>query len=236
MMLRNFLTLLLILGVSAPTMAEWTGLGEVGVVAARGNTETDTVNGRVELEFTRERWTNGSVVSGVYSRDADETRASRLVLANKTEYELSERSYVLGALRYDRDRFTDYRYQTTASLGYGHHFLDTERHKLSGEVGPGVRYAELRESAETDTDFIVRGFLKYGWQISETAELKNRLLVESSTDNTFTENELSVTVAINDRLALKAGLAARHNTDVEPGTKSTDTLTTVNLVYNFRRD
>jgi putative salt-induced outer membrane protein len=235
-MFRNFLCMMLVLGVSVPAAADWAGLGELGVVAARGNTETDTVNGRVEFEYTRERWTNESIVSGVYSRDADETRASRLVLGNKTEYSLSERSYVLGALRYDRDRFTDFRYQTTASLGYGHRFLDTERHRLRGEIGPGVRYAEFRESEETDTDFIVRGFLNYAWQISETAELKNRLLVESSTDNTFTENELSVQVAINHRLALKAGLAVRHNSDVEPGTKSADTLTTVNLVYNFRRN
>jgi putative salt-induced outer membrane protein len=235
-MFRKFLCMMLVLGVSVPAAADWAGLGELGVVAARGNTETDTVNGRVEFEYTRERWTNESIVSGVYSRDADETRASRLVLGNKTEYSLSERSYVLGALRYDRDRFTDFRYQTTASLGYGHRFFDTERHRLRGEIGPGVRYAEFRESEETDTDFIVRGFLNYAWQISETAELKNRLLVESSTDNTFTENELSVQVAINHRLALKAGLAVRHNSDVEPGTKSADTLTTVNLVYNFRRN
>ncbi|QOC21782.1 DUF481 domain-containing protein [Wenzhouxiangella sp. AB-CW3] len=235
-MLRTTLSALLILGVSAPAMADWTGLGELGVVAARGNTETDTVNGRIELDYTRERWANESVISGVYSRDADRTRASRLVLGNKTDYNLSERSYLLGALRYDRDRFTDFSYQTTASLGYGHRFFDTDRHKLRGEIGPGVRYAEFRDSGENDTDFIVRGFLNYSWQISETAELKNRLLVESSTDNTFTENELSVQVAINDRLALKAGLAVRHNSDVEPGTRNTDTLTTANLVYNFRRN
>ncbi len=235
-MLRKTLFVMLVLGVSAPAVADWSGLGELGVVSARGNTETDTVNGRVELEFTRERWTNGSVVSGVYTRDSDETRASRFVLANKTDYNLSERNYLLGALRYDRDRFADYSYQTTASVGYGHRFFDTERHKLRGEIGPGVRYAEFRESGENDTDFIVRGFLNYAWQISETAELKNRLLVESSTDNTFSENELSIQVAINDRLALKAGLAVRHNSDVEPGTKNTDTLTTANLVYNFGRN
>ncbi len=235
-MLRRFFFVMLVFGVSVPAVADWDGLGELGLVAARGNTETDTVNGRIEFEFKRERWTNESTITGVYSRDGDETRASRLVLGNKTDYDLSERSYLLGALRYDRDRFTDYSYQSTAALGYGHRFFDTERHKLRGEIGPGVRYAEFRDSEETDTDFIVRGFLNYAWQISETAELKNRLLVESSTDNTFTENELSVAVAINDRLALKAGLAVRHNSDVEPGTKNTDTLTTVNLVYNFRRN
>lgn len=233
-MFRVLAAVVLTLGLASPLAADWTGLGELGVVAARGNSETDTVNGRIELTYGRERWTNESIVSGVYSRDSGETRASRMVLGNKTDYELSERSYVLAALRYDRDRFTDYRYQTTASVGYGHRLIDSERHKLRGEIGPGVRYAEFRETGEDDTDFIVRGFLNYAWQISETAELKNRLLVESSTDNTFTENELSIQVAINDRLALKSGFALRHNSDVDEGTRKTDTLTTVNLVYNFR--
>jgi putative salt-induced outer membrane protein len=235
-MFRIFVSMVLAMGLTAPAAAEWAGLGELGVVSARGNTETDTVNARVELEFTRERWTNESVVTGVYSRDSGETRASRLVLGNKTSYDMSERSYLLGALRYDRDRFTDYTYQMTASVGYGRYLIDTERHRLRGEVGPGIRHSEFRETGERDDDFIMRGFINYGWTISETAELKNRLLVESSTDNTFTENELSVAVAINDRLALKAGLAVRHNSEVEPGTKNTDTLTTINLVYNFRRD
>ncbi len=38
---------------------------------------------------------------------------------------------------------------------------------------------------------------------------------------------------MSDALALKAGLEVRHNTDVLVGTKKTDTLTTVNLVYGF---
>ena len=233
-MFRLPATVVLTLGLVSPLAADWSGLGELGVVAARGNSETDTANGRIELAYAQERWKNETIVTGVYSRDGDETRASRMVVGNKTDYELSERSLVLAALRYDRDRFADYRYQTTASVGYGYRLVDNERHQLRAEAGPGLRYAEFRETGETDTDFIMRGFLNYAWQLTETATLKNRLLVESSTDNTFTENELSVQVAINDRLALKAGLAVRHNSDVEPDTKSTDTLTTINLVYNFR--
>ena len=41
-------------------------------------------------------------------------------------------------------------------------------------------------------------------------------------------------VSINDRLALKIGLNIRHNTDVTGLADDTDTLTTANLVYNFK--
>jgi putative salt-induced outer membrane protein len=39
---------------------------------------------------------------------------------------------------------------------------------------------------------------------------------------------------MNDRLALKAGWQARHNSDVADGKRKTDTLTTVNLVYTYK--
>jgi putative salt-induced outer membrane protein len=34
-------------------------------------------------------------------------------------------------------------------------------------------------------------------------------------------------------MALKLGFQVRYNSDTQPGTQSTDTLTTTNLVYNF---
>ena len=60
--------------------------------------------------------------------------------------------------------------------------------------------------------------------------------MESGRDNTFIQNDLGVVVAMNERFALKAALQTRHNTDVDQagGVRKTDTLTTVNLVYNFR--
>ena len=39
---------------------------------------------------------------------------------------------------------------------------------------------------------------------------------------------------MNSHLALKAGLQARRNSDVDENTKKTDTLTTMNVVYKFR--
>lgn len=219
-----------------PTHAELNGQGEFGMVIARGNTETETANARLALNYEQARWVNESTFSFVYGRDSGETNASRFVLANKTQYELDEKSYILGALRYDRDKFSAFNYQSTLAIGYGRYLLDNEEHRIKAEIGPGFRFAELRESGESENELIVRGFLDYRWQVSDTTDLTNRLLVESGGDNTFVENALGLSVAINARLSLKAGVAVRHNTDVDPGRDKTDTLSTVNLVYNFGND
>lgn len=213
--------------------ADFSGVGELGVVVARGNSESETANARLEVNYSRDRWANESIFNVVHARDAGTTSSSRFVISNNTNYDLNERSYLVGALRYDRDRFSSFRYQGTVSLGYGRRLIDNETHRLRVELGPGFRFAEVRDTEETDNEMIARGFIGYRWRISETATFTNRFLVESGVDNTFAENSIGLTLAVNSRISMKTGFAVRHNTDVEPGRKRTDTLTTVNLVYNF---
>ena len=213
--------------------AEFSGLGELGIVVARGNSETETGNARLEATYRRDRWANESTFNVVHARDAGTTSSSRFVITNKTDYDLNEKSYLVGALRYDRDRFASFRYQGTVSFGYGRRLIDNERHRLRAELGPGFRFAEVRDTGDTENEMIVRGFIDYRWRISDTATLTNRFLVESGADNTFAENSTGLTVAVNSRISMKTAFAVRHNTEVEPGRKRTDTLTTVNLVYNF---
>ncbi|AKS41048.1 DUF481 domain-containing protein [Wenzhouxiangella marina] len=227
------LTAVALLAASLPAIADLTGKGELGLLFSRGNSETETFNTRLELTYEKEAWTNEFGTSFVYGRDSGETNSNRFVVGNRTQYNFSERSYVVGALRYDRDRFSSYDYQGTASLGIGRQLVDNERHRLKVEFGPGFRVYELRDTGDRESEAILRGFADYGWTISESTELTNKLLVEAGQDNTFAENVLGLSVAINSHLALQAGLSVRHNTDVEPGRDKTDTLTTMNLVYNF---
>lgn len=213
--------------------AEWSGRGEFGLVVARGNTESET--GNLSFEILREtaKWRNELTASALRSRDRGTETASRYTAGYKSDYKFDETSYLFGASRYERDRFSNYTYQATLSLGYGHQLLETERQRLRIEGGPGVRRTEERDTGDVDTDAIARLSANYRFDMTDTSRLTNRTLVESGSSNTFLENVSALEVAINSRLALKLSLAVRHNTDVEPERKKTDTLTTANIVYNF---
>src|SRR6056297_294680 len=213
--------------------ADWSGGGELGLVFARGNTETETLNGSLGFEYTSGKWINATEFSFLRSETNGDVDASRFVATNDTNYELSPVSYMIGTLRYDRDKFSSFEFQTSASIGYGRKLIDTDRQALSLEFGPGVRYTEVRSTGETETDLIGRGSLDYRRAISDTTELTNVALVETGSSNTFLENETALSESINDSLALKTAFSVRHNTDVEPGREKTDYLTTVNLVYSF---
>lgn len=233
-----------------PADAGWTGTGELGLALAHGNARSESVN--VKLDFRREdeRWKRRFQVAALRGKgevtgdfDGDgveeesfELNANRYEVAASSGYKFDESDYVVGALRYENDDFSAFEYQATASAGYGHKFIEDERTALLTEVGPGLRRSRDAETGEVENGAIVRGLLDFKHKLTENSELFNTLLVESGSDNTYLQNDFGVTVAMNEAFALKAGLQARHNTDVdeEAGVEKTDTLTTVNLVYSFK--
>ena len=232
-MIRKLLLACSLLALGPNAFAEFSGTGEFGLVFNRGNSDSEAANGRLAMTWERERWENETVARAVYARDSGSTSSNRFTVSNGLNYSFSERSYAVGALRYDRDQFSSFRYQASVAAGYGYRVLTGETHRLTIEAGPGYQFAEIRDTGETDNQAILRGLASYRWQIAEGTRLSNRLLVESGGKNTFLENAVNLRVALNSRLSMSTGVTWTHNTDVEPGRKKNDTLTTINLVYNF---
>ena len=230
------------------TAANWTGTGELGLAATRGNARSENLNGKLTFTAEDDKWKHDYNVSVLRSKgevvgdfDGDgvaeerfELNANRYALGASSALKVNEVSSWIAALRYENDDFAPFENQTTASLGYGHQFIASDATSLRGEIGPGYRRAKDASTGETVSDAIVRGLVDYKHKLTGNTDLVNTLLIESGDDNTFAQNDFGVAVAMNESFALKAGLQLRHNTDVGPGIEKTDTLTTVNLVYNIK--
>lgn len=225
----------------------WTGSGELGYASARGNSTSESFNGRLNLQYTHGDWIHGLDLFGLrtsaeyQSQDEDgvtssrrQNTANRHTLGFNSAMQLGEHRQFTTALRLESDDFATYDWQQSASVGYGTRVMDGARTRLDVQVGPGFRRAHDTETNQTESGLIGRGFVGLVFDLTENTELANTLLVESGKHNTFAQNELGVSVAMNSHLALKAGLQARHNSDVEEQRKKTDTLTTMNVVYKFR--
>ena len=228
----------------------WTGTGEVGLALARGNSRSENLNLRLAFAREDDRRKHSLSASALRAKgevsgdfDGDGTSeeryslsANRYELAGSSAWRFNPRNHLSGSARYERDDFSSYDYQATVALGYGHHVIRSERTRLLAEAGPGYRRAREADTGQVQSSLIVRGMVDFRHQLTASTTLSNTLLVESGKDNTFAQNDLGLSVSMNERFALKAGLQARHNTDVDAaaGIRRTDTLTTVNLVYNFR--
>jgi putative salt-induced outer membrane protein len=164
------------------------------------------------------------------------TDNERYTMEVQSDRKLSEKSWLFGAFRWDADKFGSYDPQVSLTAGYGHQLMKSEKHELKGEIGAGYKKLEETVSGDTSTDAIARFLLDDSWQLFKTSLWTNRLLVEAGSSNTFTQFNTGLAVSMTDKFAVKLGFEVRHNTDVPQDiadSEKTDTITSVNLVYNF---
>lgn len=256
------------LGAVAAEDNGWSGSGEVGFAAARGNAKSENLNAKLQFAKEDENWKHNFYLTALRSKGevknahivgvepnqtivydkAYETTANRYETGLSSAYKLDERSYIVGALRYENDDFSPFDYQAVVSVGYGYTLLKNQSDELSVEAGPGYKRFKpvdklgpeldtddrpVRHTFDSEGEAVGRGLIAYKHNFSDTTSFVNTLLVEAGSDNTFIQNDAGLQVAINKSFALKVGYQIRHNSEVAPGLKKNDQLMTTNLVYNF---
>jgi putative salt-induced outer membrane protein len=252
----------------------WHGSGEAGLAIASGNAKSQNLNAKLTLKKEDEQWKYDFFLEAL--RNKADVSSSTTYVNNSTNpptqttvtdkayqltsnrydagasagYKLDERSYIVGAVRYDHDAFSPYQYQYVVSIGYGYQVLKNATDELSFEAGPGYRVQQPRSyygpvgeppvisyiKEDSNNSLVGRGLVSYKHNFNDTTSFVNTLLIESGDGNTFVQNDAGLQVKMSDKLALKAGYQVRHNSSIPVGsdfTKKTDQLLTTNLVYGF---
>ena len=233
--LRHF-AVLAMLAFALPVAAQWTGKGEAGLAIASGNSDTRTANAKVTVNRKIENWEHSAGLAGLYVRNDGDTTARRWETFLQTHYNFGGgRTFWFGGTRYEKDRFSGFDYQGVLDTGMGHKFIDTDATRLSGQAGVGYKFWEtLGTPNDKDSSVVGTAGLDFRHQLTETTSVVNKFGAEIASDNNFLQNELGFAVKVSDRIALSLGYAVRHNTDPPAGFKKTDTLSTVNLVYEVK--
>jgi putative salt-induced outer membrane protein len=233
-------TLLLTSSVYAQDAAEegpelgWSGSGEFGLVNTTGNTESFALNLKLDFIKTTELWRYRFGATALHTSENSVKDNQRYQIEAQADRKLGEKSWLFGVYRYDADKFGAYDPSQTFTAGYGRQLMKSEKHSLKGEIGGGYRKLKNTVGGETSSDAIVRFLLDDQWQVLKTTKWTNRLLVETGSNNTFTQFNTGVAVSMTDKFAVKVGFELRNNSELPPGdSENTDTITTVNLVYGF---
>ncbi len=218
--------------------AQWKGDAELGITSATGNTETTNINGKIDATHEDGKWKHNAFAEAYYAEDQSTKTAERYVLGYKPKYFLTDKDYMFGLLRYDKDEFSFIDGRTSEVLGYGRQILDTDVHKLEAEIGLGARQTNYVTAPSTASLAENEGMVflagKYVGKISDSAKFSQVLRVEAGEENTAIESVTGLTMAIVGNLASKITYTVRHNTDIEGAMgENTDTITGVNLLYNF---
>ena len=211
----------------------WKGQGELGFSSTSGNSDSENLNASFRLSRETGDWKHSATLDSLQAKTDGETSADRFEFRQRSEYGLGEVSYLYGQFRYEDDEFSGYEYQASATVGAGSRLLTTDRHRIDASAGLGMRRIESSADGATDSEGIFGADLAYEYVISEFAVLKERLLLESGDDNTYSESETALRTRIDGALSAKISYLVKHNSKVPSGIENTDRLTTVSLVYDF---
>ena len=223
-------------GVEEEPHGPWEGTGEFGFVSTTGNTDSTALNMKLNFIRTGEKWRHRFTGTALMTSENGDKDNERYTMEVQSDRKLSEKSWLFGAFRWDADKFGSYDPQMSLTAGYGRELMKSEKHELKGEIGAGYRNLEERVSGDSSSELIGRFLLDDSWQVFTTTLWTNRLLVEAGSSNTFTQFNTGLAIAMNSKFAVKLGYEIRHNTDVPDDitdSENTDTITSVNLVYNF---
>jgi putative salt-induced outer membrane protein len=244
---RKFLEVVVIcLAAALPLQAsaQLAAKAQAGIVAARGNTETDSANAKFEIEREFETWKPQASLAGVYASEETGATGQRWDARGQLDYKFHEKGFSFLSARYEEDRFSGFEYQATYGMGFGWRFYDDMTTKLITQIGAGYKTLQSRDAisddgltfipGEREEDLVLQSTVDFKHELTETTQILNKVLVEHGEDNTFAQNDLSLQVKIMSSLALALGYSVRYNTEPPPGFETMDTLTTVNLVYELK--
>ena len=237
----------------------WSGSGEFGFASATGNSRSQNLNGKLNLNQENDQWKNNFYVEMLRSKSQQSVvnasgatvqqfnaTANRYDGGASVGYKLDPRSYIVTAARYDHDDFGANIWQGVLSVGYGYIALKDDTNELSFEIGPGYkRYRpaavetvvggveQPQQVTSTQSEPIARGLVNFKHKLTDNTAIEDTFLTEAGTKNTYMQNDAGLAVSVTRKLALKVGFQVRHNSSVLPGIRKNDTLTTTNLVYKL---
>jgi putative salt-induced outer membrane protein YdiY len=211
----------------------WSGSAEVGSVWTSGNTDTSSINGTASIKREAQVWESKLRFDALTSEEDNKTTKEKYKGLGQVNYDFTERLYLATVAWQERDRFSGFDYQGSASAGLGYRLIDSEYTKLQLEAGPG--YSRERETAtqEVIEDRIGRFVLNYSWLIREGIEFTETATAEKGDKNGIYTSETGFKSQINGSIATKLTYKIKSVDEVPVGKKHTDREFGVTLVLSF---
>lgn len=212
---------------------KWVGAVDLGYISTSGNTKTETMSFGFDLARKGEKWNHVYRLEGFNNSSDDERSAERYLTFWQSNFKFNARQSMFFRAEYEEDKFSSFDHQATLSLGYGHLVVDTEKHKLELEAGPGYRRSKLADTGDTENEAIIRLAGDYHWTISKTAKFGQFLSAEGGKDNTVGRSRTYLEVNIIEALAVRLSYNLRWNREVVGDRDHWDRETIVSVVYKW---
>lgn len=216
----------------------WKTRIEFSYINTSGNTDTQTLGGKLGLD--RAGRLNRLFIKGniLYSENKDEETANRWSLDSRWERTVTERLFGFLSAGYLDDKFSGYDYRITVGPGLGYDLLNTKVHQLKGLVSILYEYERfIEEGKDPDSYASGKTAINYVWHILENLRLKENADYSVSfedMDKYFINAETTFEIKINTYLSLGMSyLIAYQNLLPSDDIKHTDTTFLTTLIIDY---
>lgn len=213
-------------------------LGFDGSIAFRGtlnNGNTDSLDVGLGSDLSYYDGQNGYELNLVYTYG--ETNGSKneesIVYGLEYNRDLTDRLYGYAQIQGSNDEFAGITSDTFVGVGLGYYVIDTPTQQWSVAAGPGYRTANLFGSLSGFDEGAFSVGSNYSIALSDAAVVTMDTDIISSSSDTVLYNDVAVSVALNDALALRTSLLTEFHTDPAAGLDDTDNTLGMAIVYNF---
>lgn len=212
-------------------------LGFTGSMALRGTASSgnsENVDLGIGANFGYFDGINGYELqlSYAYGEDEDEVTEESLIYEFEYTRDFTTDFYGFAKLQGTVDEFSNYENDTFVGFGAGYRVFNTPTTQWSLQAGPGYRVASL-EDFDDFNEAALSVSSNFYRRLTDNAFLTNDTDVIGSETDTVVLNDLGVTVAMNDQLALRTSLQTEWHSEPFPGAEDTDNTLGVSLVYSF---
>lgn len=226
----------------AEPVKPWQTSAELGAITTSGNTSGTSVTGKIDARQETTHWSNEYIVSAFFKEDSKkdsngnrytEKAAEKYSASAKGGYKLDNdhaKLFVLGS--HTRDEFGAYLDYSLVAAGYGDRLYQSKNVVIDAEVGPGYYTGKTSEDLR-ENGMMLRTAASLDWTISDSALFRQTVSYEAGADNKRSIAESSISTKINGSMQMKAAFLVQHDSHVPAGKKSTDTQTSLTLVYSF---
>ena len=214
------------------------GQGQIGFSDTTGN--TDSLNLAVGLNLSKEtlHWKNTIDLAADYQRANGVTSDERFLASYEADYKFNARLYAVGIAGWDRDTFSGYNNRYGGSLGIGYYVINQpNKITLTLEAGPAIRYTQylsvLGAPAYNTTDGGARASGLFSWNLTPTTVFTEKVTgFVGGGDDTVGSNT-AITTKLVGALSARVAFLVQYNSNPPLGLQTTDTTTTLTLVYGF---
>lgn len=215
------------------SLGPWAGGVELGFSSSTGDTTEKALAFGLELNRTFSKlWEHQLDLDVDVARRAGLTSKELYRSDYQVYYRKWDRAFIFTELNFEYDRFSGFDYRIAESAGLGYRMIDSKRQKWNLQGGPGLRHSKL-EAGPLQTEPLAVLNSSYRLFLSESVSTGNETKLFFGERRTTVNSEFDLRVRLINALSARFSFNLRFDSEVPAGTRRTDTLTKITLVYDF---